>query len=138
VLKVNIDMFGYIDNSGLKQLLDSDPELKAYVDNEMDRMADEGIIKKCPSCGGCPSHEAPSRGGASSKNGCGRGGCCGHDDSSEAAYATQGASDEVQGTADEVRSTSYLCCAASCILDYYLPSHVKEILHLNSALSLEE
>lgn len=125
LLKVNIEMFGCIDNEGLKKLLERDANLKAYVDHEMDRISDEGIInskgplssqcnpqlKKCPSCGGCPS-----QGKASSCNRVGHGGC---------------------GTYCDW-DTAYLSLAASCIMDYYLPSHVKEIFSLNSTSSLEK
>jgi hypothetical protein len=50
-LRINTDIFGFIESEKLKELMNSDEGLKSFIDQEIDRMKDEDMNKSCGGCG---------------------------------------------------------------------------------------
>jgi len=76
LLRVNADIYAFADEKKIIEIIECNRELKDFIDEEMDRMTDEGIIKKY---GGCHHHSGN----------CNCGGCCKKGaDTPDAAYLT--------------------------------------------------
>lgn len=52
-MRINADLFSFIDSKDLMEFLERNPELKAYVDEETGRRAKEEKACGCSGCGGC-------------------------------------------------------------------------------------
>lgn len=69
-------MFAFADEKRIDEIISSDKGLRDFIDQEIDRMTDEGLIKNCGGCGhGEGDHKC--------------GGCCGkRTHGPDAAYLT--------------------------------------------------
>lgn len=52
-MKINSELYASIDENKLMELLDKNPALKAFVNDEISRMVDSNVIDKCSGCQGC-------------------------------------------------------------------------------------
>jgi len=51
-MKIGAEMYAFIEHANLMRIIEGNKGLKDFVGQEMDRMRDEGIIKRCGGCGG--------------------------------------------------------------------------------------
>ncbi|KPU43649.1 hypothetical protein OXPF_30910 [Oxobacter pfennigii] len=111
-MKINADLFSFIEDNSLLELIERNPDLKKYIDDEISRLEDEGIIHNCS----CPMRKAKGCSGCSSGKNAGCSSGCSHSNSSNPAYLT---------------------ALLSSIFNFYIPDDIKNAINLGVTTYIE-